>query len=57
MSENNDYAAINKRIRENSWWYRNCKRQRKARAKICDECPIRFSIELLESQVHGGNTP
>jgi len=32
-----------------SWFYKNCKRQRKAGAKICGECPFREGIEQLES--------
>ena len=34
-----------------SWFYQNCKRQRKAGAKICGECPFREGIEQLESNV------
>ena len=32
-----------------SWFYKNCKRQRKSGAKICGECPFREGIEQLES--------
>lgn len=28
-----------------SWFYKNCKRQRKNKAKICQECPFRDEIE------------
>lgn len=31
-----------------TWFYTNCKRQRKAGAKICQECPFRKDIENFE---------
>jgi hypothetical protein len=31
-----------------SWFYRNCKRQRRNMAKICDVCPFRKGIEAQE---------
>jgi len=31
-----------------SWFYRNCKKQRKNKAKICQECPFRKGIEIQE---------
>ena len=31
-------------------WYKNCKRQRKVGAKICQVCPLRKVIELWEDQ-------
>ena len=33
---------------KSSRFYRNCRRQRKAGAKICDDCPFREGIEQLE---------
>lgn len=32
-----------------SWFYRNCRIQRKRKAKICDSCPFRESIEKAEA--------
>ena len=32
----------------NSWFYKNCKSQRKRNAKICQVCPFRKGIELKE---------
>lgn len=32
-----------------SWFYRNCKRQRKNEAKICQVCPFRVHIERQEA--------
>ena len=31
-----------------SWFYKNCKKQRKREAKICQECPFRKLIEEQE---------
>jgi hypothetical protein len=31
-----------------SWFYKNCKRQRRRNAKICQECPFREGIEEQE---------
>jgi hypothetical protein len=31
------------------WFYKNCKRQRKAEAKICQVCPFRSYIEEQEA--------
>jgi hypothetical protein len=36
------------KINFKSHWYKNCKRQRKAKAKICSECPFRDWIEIQE---------
>jgi hypothetical protein len=33
-----------------SRWYKNCKRQRKAAAKICGDCPFRAEIEEEEQR-------
>jgi len=33
-----------------SWFYRNCKRQRKNKAKICQVCPFREYIEKQEAK-------
>jgi hypothetical protein len=35
-------------IEKKSWFYKNCKQQRKRRAKICQICPFRKGIELQE---------
>ena len=32
-----------------TWFYVNCKRQRKLGAKICQVCPFRSEIENFES--------
>jgi len=34
----------------NSHWYKNCKRRRKEKAKICNECPFRKEIEKWEER-------
>ena len=34
----------------NSWFYKNCKTQRKRKAKICQECPFRVGIESQEDE-------
>ncbi len=34
-----------------SWFYKNCKRQRKNKAKICNECPFCEGIKDLERNV------
>ena len=34
----------------NSWWYKNCRIQRRKGAKICGECPFRSTIEKLEKE-------
>jgi hypothetical protein len=36
------------KIDTDSWFYRNCKRQRKNAAKICQVCPFRAGIEAQE---------
>ena len=33
-----------------SWFYKNCKRQRKVEAKICQCCPFRAAIEEAEKK-------
>lgn len=38
----------NIKIDFNSWFYKNCKRQRRAKAKICQVCPFRSYIEKQE---------
>lgn len=35
-------------IDKESWFYKNCKKQRKRGAKICQECPFRGYIEETE---------
>lgn len=36
------------KIDKSTWWYENCKRQRKRKAKICNTCPFRKFIEKQE---------
>ena len=36
------------KIDPKSWWYKNCKTQRRKGAKICQECPFRAYIEEWE---------
>ena len=43
-SDNNNFPKVDKK----SWFYTNCKRQRKAEAKICQCCPFRKKIEEQE---------
>lgn len=38
-------------IQENTWWYSNCKRQRKRHAKICQNCPFIFYIKDAEKDI------
>lgn len=33
-----------------SWFYRNCKVQRRRKVKICQVCPFRSYIEELENK-------
>jgi len=42
--ETENFPIIDKK----SWFYENCKRQRKAGAKICQCCPFRLGIEKQE---------
>lgn len=51
---NTTEKKIKSSIDSNSWWYRNCKTQRKKKAKICQECPMRYIIELLEHEKEKG---
>jgi predicted NUDIX family NTP pyrophosphohydrolase len=37
-------------IDKTSWFYKNCKRQRKRNAKICQACPFREGIEEQEEE-------
>jgi hypothetical protein len=37
------------KLDEKSWFYKNCKRQRKRNAKICQCCPFRSEIENQEN--------
>jgi len=30
-----------------SWFYKNCKKQRRNKAKICQECPFREEVEKI----------
>lgn len=36
------------KLDKSTWFYKNCKRQRKANAKICQCCPFRKGIEDQE---------
>lgn len=42
------YPHIDKKSFLSSIFYKNCKRQRKAEAKICQDCPFRKMIEDWE---------
>jgi len=37
-------------IRFDSWWYKNCRQQRRKGAKICNECPFKKWIEEQEGK-------
>ena len=37
-------------VDKSSWFYKDCKRQRKNKAKICQVCPFRKGIELQEKK-------
>ena len=37
-----------------TWFYKNCKRQRKNEAKICQVCPFRTMIEEQEAEIEVG---
>jgi len=39
-------------IDTSTWFYENCKRQRKNAAKICQVCPFRAGIEIQEKERH-----
>jgi len=39
-----------------SWFYRNCVRQRRNHAKICEQCPFRDWIEKQEQRIVRGET-
>ena len=39
------------KLDKSSWFYKNCKRQRKQGAKICGECPFRKWIEAQEAKI------
>ena len=36
------------KINFKSYWYKNCKRRRKERAKICNKCPFKKEIQKQE---------
>lgn len=38
-------------IDKSSWFYKNCKSQRKREAKICQCCPFRSEIEKMEGKI------
>jgi len=37
------------RVDKRSWFYKNCRKQRKNNAKICQVCPFRAGIEEQEN--------
>ena len=37
-----------------SWFYKNCKQQRRSGAKICQSCPFRAGIEQQEADYVSG---
>jgi len=41
-----DFPEIDK----TTWFYKNCKRQRRLSAKICQICPFRAGIEKQEKE-------
>ena len=41
----------------NSWFYKNCRIQRKREAKICQVCPFREYIESEERKKNERNFP
>jgi hypothetical protein len=46
LDDRRRFPAIDK----TTWFYKNCKRQRKTNAKICQVCPFRTGIEEQESK-------
>jgi hypothetical protein len=42
--------TINVNFDKDSWFFKNCKRQRKIGAKICNSCPFRIHIEQWEKE-------
>lgn len=38
------------KIDRTSWFYKNCKKQRKNNAKICKVCPFKVEIERQEKE-------
>jgi len=49
--DNGEKIRIFPKIDTSSWFYKNCKRQRKAKAKICQICPFREGIEEQENRL------
>lgn len=39
------------KINFKSWWYKNCKTQRRRKSKCCDSCPMRKEIEIKEEKL------
>jgi len=37
-------------IDTDSWWYKNCKRNRENKAKCCQECPFKDYIKQFEQR-------
>lgn len=46
--EGRQWQVVETAIQDKAWWYRNCKRQRKNKAKVCNSCPFRWFIEAVE---------
>ena len=42
-------SELENAIKDKVWWYKNCKIQRRKKAKICNSCPFRNQIERLEN--------
>lgn len=42
--------SLIKPLDKHSWFYKNCKRQRKVGAEICQECPFRAWLEAKEER-------
>jgi hypothetical protein len=49
--------AAEKAIDTSTWFYKNCKRQRRNAAKICQVCPFRAGIEVQEAALAGEVQP
>ena len=49
MTEQTKLNMDDIKIDFNSAFYKNCKRRRKEKAKICQDCPFRELIEKQES--------
>ena len=50
MEQKNKTFVVSGVVDTGSWFYRNCKVQRKRRSKCCDSCPFRAGIEENEKK-------